>query len=69
MMFFLDGTVENFRLRSPSTRSNMIRALILRLNGRTSANIQAEGTQIYCVSHGGHATDPQLRKIHLILQA
>jgi len=47
----------------------MTRGLVLRLNGRTSANIQAEGAQIYRVSHGEHATDPQLRKVHLILQA
>ena len=66
---FLDVTVENFRLRSPSTRSDMTRGLVLRLNGRTSATIQAEGARIYRVSLGGHATDPQLRKVHLILQA
>jgi len=47
----------------------MTRDLVLRLNGRTSANIQAKGAQIYRVSHCGHATDPQLRKVHLILQA
>jgi hypothetical protein len=39
------------------------------LNCRTSADVQAEGAQIDCVSHGWHAPNPQMRKVHLMLQA
>jgi hypothetical protein len=65
----LDVTVENSDLVPRQRHVIEAEVRVLRLNGRTLANIQAEGAQIYRISHGGHATDPQLRKVHLILQA
>jgi hypothetical protein len=65
----LDVTVENSDLVPRQRHVTEPWVRFLRLNGRTSANIQAEGAQIYRLSHGEHATDPQLRKVHLILQA
>lgn len=39
------------------------------LNCRTSADIQSQGAQVDRVSHGRHAPNPQMRKVHLIFQA
>jgi hypothetical protein len=52
--WFSDVTVETSPLGPPSTPSDRGRGSDLRLNCRTSADIQAEVTQVYRVSHGGH---------------